>query len=122
VEEICSEVKIVKIKLAGIFTAFICLAMVTGAFAATPNDGIHVPTTKTINLIANPSTGYHWVANYNKSEVILVKQSFKPIFPRLVGGSGIETFVFSGVKGSKIVLKYVKSGDDKPAKTVTYTL
>jgi predicted secreted protein len=112
----------VKTKLAGIFTAFICLAMVTGAFAATPNNVIPMPTTKTIKLESNPSTGYHWVAKYNKSQVNLVKKSFKAYNSNLMGSPGIETFVFNGVKGSKIVLKYVKSGDNKPLKTVTYTL
>jgi predicted secreted protein len=115
-------VKIVKIKLAGLFTAFICLAMVTGAFAATPNNVMPIHTTKTIKLESNPSTGYHWVAEYNKSQVKLVKNSFKAYNPNLMGSPGIETFVFNGVKGSKIVLKYVKSGDSKPLKTVTYTL
>ena len=112
----------VKIKLAGIFTAFICLAMVTGAFAATPNNGMTLHNTKTIKLQSNPSTGYHWVAEYNKSKVKLVKESFKAYHPNLVGSPGIDTFVFSGVKGSKIVLKYVKFGTVKPLKTVTYTL
>ncbi len=116
------EVKFVKTKLAGIFTAFICLAMVTGAFAATPNNIMPIPTTKVVKLESNPSTGYHWVANYNKSQVKLVKETFKVNNPRLIGGPGINTFVFSGVKGSKIVLKYVKCGETKPIKTVTYTL
>jgi predicted secreted protein len=112
----------VKTKLAGIFTAFICLAMVTGAFAATPNNGMSLHTTKTIKLQSNPSTGYHWVAEFNTSKVIVVKQSFKAYNSNLVGSPGIETFVFNGVKGSKIVLKYVRSGDAKPLKTVTYKL
>ena len=111
-----------KTKLAGIFTAFICLAMVTGAFAATPNNGMILHTTKTIKLESNPSTGYHWVAKYNKSQVKLVKESFKAYNSKLVGSPGINTFVFSGVKGSKIILKYVRYGDAKPLKTVTYTL
>jgi predicted secreted protein len=115
-------VKIVKIKLAGIFTAFICLAMVTGAFAATPNNAIPMQTTKIIKLGANPSTGYHWVADYNKAQVKLVKKSYKAINPNLIGGPGIEKFVFSGVTGSKIVLNYVRCGESKPLKTVTYTL
>jgi predicted secreted protein len=79
-------------------------------------------TTKTIKLESNPSTGYHWVAEYNKSQVKLVKESFKVYNSKLVGSPGINTFVFSGVKGSKIVLKYVRSGDAKPLKTVTYKL
>ena len=112
----------VKIKLAGIFTAFICLAMVTGAFAATPNNGMALHTTKTINLKSNPSAGYHWVAVYNEIQVKLVKESFKAYKSNLVGSPGIDTFVFSGVKGSKVVLKYVRSGDAKPLKTVKYTL
>ena len=118
-----SEVKIVKTKLAGIFMAFICLAMVTGAFAATPNNNI-MPACKTkiIKLESNPSTGYHWVAKYNKTQVQLVKKSFKANNPNLMGSPGIETFVFNGVPGSKIDLKYVRTGDAKPLKTVTYTL
>ena len=111
-----------KTKLAGIFTAFICLAMVTGAFAATPNNGMPLHTTKTIKLESNPSTGYHWVANYNKSQVQLVKESFKSCNPGLIGSPGVSTFIFKGVKGSKIVMNYVKAGSSKPVKTMTYTL
>ena len=96
--------------------------MVTGAFAATPNNVMPITTKNTIKLESNPSTGYHWVAEYNKSQVKLVKNSFKAYNSNLMGSPGIETFVFNGVKGSKIVLKYVKSGDSKPLKTVTYTL
>jgi predicted secreted protein len=112
----------VKTKLAGIFMAFICLAMVTGAFAATPTNVMPIYKTKIIKLESNPSTGYHWVAKYNKTQVKLVKDSFKVNNPRLMGSPGIETFVFKGVPGSKIVLKYVRTGDAKPLKTVTYTL
>jgi predicted secreted protein len=112
----------VKTKLAGIFMAFICLAMVTGAFAATPNHVTPTYKTKIIKLASNPTTGYHWVAKYNKTQVKLVKNTFKVNNPKLMGSPGIETFVFKGVKGSKIVLKYVRTGDAKPLKTVTYTL
>ena len=111
-----------KTKLAGIFMAFICLAMVTGAFAATPNNVMPADKTKVIKLESNPSTGYHWVAKYNKTQVKLVKNSFEANNPKLMGSPGIETFVFNGVPGSKIVLKYVRAGDAKPLKTVTYTL
>ncbi len=116
------EVKIVKTKLAGIFMAFICLAMVTGAFAATPTNVMPIYKTKIIKLESNPSTGYHWVAKYNKTQVILVKKSFKVNNPGLIGSPGIETFIFEGVKGSKIVLNYIGPGDAEPLKTVSYTL
>ncbi len=111
-----------KTKLAGIFTAFIYLPMVTGAFAATPNNGMPITTTKTIKLESNPSTGYHWVAKYNKSQVKLVKQSFKAYNSKLLGSPGMNTHLFKGLPSSKIVLKYVRTGNAKALKTVTYTL
>jgi predicted secreted protein len=117
-----NEGEIVKTKLAGLFTAFLCLAMVTGAFAATPSNNVSPFTEKTIQVTANPSTGYHWVPVYNKDHIKLVKDTFKANNPKAIGSSGVETFVFSGVKGSKIVLKYVKAGESKPLKTLSYVL
>ncbi|MGB7969795.1 MAG: protease inhibitor I42 family protein [Methanobacterium sp.] len=111
-----------KIKLAGIFTAFICLAMVTGAFAATPDNAIIKHTTKTIKLESNPSTGYHWVATYNKALVKLVNQKYEAYNPKLLGSPGIDTFIFTGYKGSKVVMKYVRTGDVNPLKIITFTL
>lgn len=111
-----------KTKILGIFTAFMCLAMVTGAFAATPNNGMPGTVTKTINLASCPSTGYHWVASYNKSQTTLVKEAYKINNPNVIGSAGVQTFVFKGTPGTKIVLKYVKTGTAKPGKIVTYRL
>ena len=72
--------------------------------------------------MSNPSTGYHWVAEYNKNKVILLAHSFKVKNPNLAGSPGIETFVFIGQKGQKINKKYIKNGDKKPLEEVTYTL
>jgi len=109
-----------KTKIAVLFMAFLSLSMLTYSFAAASgHNGKSVE--KTINVISNPSTGYHWVAVYNKGHVKLLSDSFKPSNPGLLGSPGIETFKFKGDKGQKIVLSYVKSGG-KPVKQQTYTL
>ena len=91
-----------KIKIAGIFMAFLCLAMVTGsAFAApvvTPN------IVKKIDVRTNPSTGYHWEAKYDHSKVKLIKTTYiedpNPAFPMPICGlGGTQTFEFTGMKG-----------------------
>lgn len=106
--------------------AFICLAFVAGSFAADPNNSNmqNMPTTakKTIKLPSNPTTGYHWVAQYNKVDVKLLTHSFKLFYPKLEGSGGIETFQFEGIKGEKIVMYYIKDGDKKPLKTHTYII
>jgi inhibitor of cysteine peptidase len=113
----------VKIKLAGLFMVFICFAMVTGSFATTPNNNHSKDVTlKIIKVSSNPSTGYYWVAEYNHSQAKLVKESYKSNNPKLMGSSGIQTFVFIGAQGTKITLKYCKVGTNVPVKQHTYTL
>ncbi|WP_424353839.1 protease inhibitor I42 family protein [Methanobacterium sp. MBAC-LM] len=106
-------------KIAVLLMAFLCLSLVTSSFAAAPSTN---SVEKTIKVVSNPSTGYHWVAVYNKNHVKLLSDTFKSNNPRLIGSPGIETFKFKGDKGQRIVLKYVRSGDNKPVKQHTYVL
>lgn len=111
-----------KAKIVAVLMAFMCLGLVTCSFAAPTSNHKVKNVTKTIKLVSNPSTGYHWVAVYNKKQVKLVSDKFKVNNSKLMGSPCIETFVFKGAKGQKIVLKYVKSGEKKPVKTHTYKL
>lgn len=108
-------------KIVALVMTFVCLSLVTSSFAATSNY-YSKTVEKAVKVPANPSTGYHWVAVYNKKRVKLLSDTFKPNNPGLIGSPGIETFKFRGDKGQKIVLKYVKSGDKKPIKQRTYIL
>ncbi len=108
-------------KIAVLLMAFLCLSLVTSSFA-TASDHNTNSVEKTINVVSNPSTGYHWVAVYNKKHVKLLSDTFKSNNSRLIGSPGIETFKFKGDKGQRIVLKYVRSGDNKPVKQHTYVL
>ncbi|MEN6294017.1 MAG: protease inhibitor I42 family protein [Methanobacterium sp.] len=108
-------------KIAVLFMAFLCLSLVTSSFAASSNYNTK-SVEKNIKVVSNPSTGYHWVAVYNKKHVKLLSDTFRSNNPRLIGSPGIETFKFRGDKGQRIVLKYVRSGDNKPVKQHTYVL
>lgn len=107
--------------MAVLLMVFLCLSLVTSSFAAASNYN-RKSVEKNIKVVSNPSTGYHWVAVYNKKHVKLLSDAFKSNNPRLMGSPGIETFKFKGDKGQRIVLKYVRSGDNKPVKQRTYVL
>ena len=64
-----------KIKIAGLFMAFLCLAMVTGSAFAAPVVKPNI-VTKTIDVRTNPSTGYSWNAEYDHSKVELIKNYY----------------------------------------------
>ena len=108
-------------KIAVLLMAFLCLSLLTSSFAAASNPNTN-SAGKTINVVSNPSTGYHWVAVYNRKHVKLLSDTFKSNNQRLIGSPGIETFKFKGDKGQRIVLKYVRSGDNKPVKQHAYVL
>ena len=108
-------------KIAVLLMAFLCFSLMTSSFAAASNYNSK-SVGKTISVVSNPSTGYHWVAVYNQKHVKLLSDTFKSNNPRLIGSPGIETFKFKGDKGQIIVLKYVRSGDNKPIKQHTYVL
>ena len=111
-----------KTRIVALLMAFICLSLVTCSFAATSSTHKIKTVEKTIKVNSNPSTGYYWVAVYNKKYVKLISNTFKSNNPHLLGSPGIETFKFKGVKGQKITLKYIKSGTKKTVKQNTYTL
>lgn len=108
-------------KIAVLLMAFLCLSLVTSSFAAASKYNSK-SVGKTISVVSNPSTGYHWVVVCNKKQVKLLSDTFKSNNPRLISSPGIETFKFKGDKGQRIVLKYVRSGDNKPVKQHTYVL
>jgi predicted secreted protein len=121
-----------KIKIAGLFVAFLCLAMVTGSAFAAPVVKPNI-VTKTIDVRTNPSTGYCWKAEYDHSKVQLIKDYYTqdptpitipngcvPIM--MCGVPGTETFVFSGMKGSEIVLKEYSQASKITTQSLTYVL
>jgi predicted secreted protein len=123
-----------KIKIAGLFMAFLCSAMVTGSAFAAPVVKPNI-VTKTIDVRTNPSTGYFWKAEYDHSKVQLIKDYYtqdptpSPItIPNgcvpimMCGVPGTETFVFSGMKGSEIVLKEYPPASKIATQSLTYVL
>ena len=61
----------------------------------------------TFSLPCNPSTGYHWVAEYNHSKVKMVGMKYIPYKPIICGSGGLDIFTFEGKKGASIHMKYV---------------
>ena len=116
-----------KIKIAGLFMAFLCLAMVTGSAFAAPVVKPNI-VTKTIDVRTNPSTGYSWKAEYDHSKVQLIKDYYtqdptpSPITIPNGCVPSTETFVFSGMKGSEIVLKEYPPASKIATQSLTYVL
>ena len=106
-------------KYLGLFLAFMCFAMISGSFA-TPTDKFDHKIK--ISLESNPSTGYMWIPEYNHSEAKLINVQFIPNKPKLDGSGGTQIFTFTGKKGAKIHMKYIKSGEKIAIKEKTYTI
>jgi inhibitor of cysteine peptidase len=78
----------------------------------------------TIELAANPSTGYHWqLAQPTGDQVTLVDLDYEPEGEVRPGSSGVQRMVFEGVQaGSTTVsLVYVRPWEpDAPAETAEF--
>ena len=90
--------------------------MISGSFASTYSDkNTSLDLTGltshghylSVRLPCNPSTGYHWVAEYNHSKVKLVSNKYIPDKPILCGSGGVDIFKFEGKKGASVHMKYV---------------
>ena len=77
-----------------------------------PADRITVPLgiSFTINVKANPTTGYAWEAGFDQSLLKLVKQ-YTPSNTGAIGAGGIESFEFQGMRAgeTEIYLNYKRS-------------
>ncbi len=64
----------------------------------------------TINVKANPTTGYAWEAGFDQSLLKLVKQ-YTPSDSGAIGAGGIESFEFQGMRAgeTEIYLNYKRS-------------
>lgn len=67
-----------------------------------PSQGIEIGAGKQfiIALEANPTTGYGWETDFDKSFLKLVRSEFKPAKaePGMVGVGGEQSFTFEGLK------------------------
>jgi predicted secreted protein len=85
----------------------------TGSFEVTnPAQRITVPVgvSFTINVKANPTTGYTWEAGFDQSLLKLVKR-YTPSGSGAIGAGGVESFEFEGMKAgeTEIYLNYKRS-------------
>ncbi len=64
----------------------------------------------TINVKANPTTGYTWEAGFDQSLLKLVKR-YTPSGSGAIGAGGVESFEFEGMKTgeTEIYLNYKRS-------------
>jgi len=64
----------------------------------------------TINVQANPTTGYAWEAGFDQSLLKLVKQ-YTPSGSGAIGAGGIESFEFEGMRAgeTEVYLNYKRS-------------
>lgn len=80
-------------------------------------------------LESNPTTGYHWeiVGELDSNVVEFVSKDYKSTSdPNLVGGGGLDTFVFKAVGAGEttITLGYYPPSNDpvEPEKTEIFTV
>lgn len=112
-------------KLAILFATFVCLAMISGSFAASSQATNKVmPTIQDHKLVVvvpvNPSTGYHWRLSYDPTVKLISHQYIPDVNPfHYVGVGGHDIYKFSGQPGQKIVLELVSPGG-KVTETRTY--
>ncbi len=81
----------------------------------------------TIQLQANPSSGYDWQPSYDNSSITLVNRAFvsniRTASATIAGASGTDVFTFQGtaVDTSEIIFNNVNSAK-QTANTTTYTV
>ncbi len=67
-----------------------------------PSQGIEIGVGKQFIIVleANPTTGYTWETDFDKSLLKLVRSEFKPAKsePGMVGVGGEQRFIFEGLK------------------------
>jgi predicted secreted protein len=84
----------------------------TSVELSNPSNRITVPVgvSFTINVKANPTTGYSWQAGFDQSLLKLVKQ-YTPSSTGAIGAGGIESFEFQGMRAgeTEIYLNYKRS-------------
>jgi len=77
-----------------------------------PSQRITVPVgvSFTINVNANPTTGYTWEVGFDQSLLKLVKR-YTPSGTGMIGAGGVESFEFEGMKAgeTEIYLNYKRS-------------
>jgi predicted secreted protein len=68
---------------------------------------VPVGVTFTINVNANPTTGYTWEVGFDQSLLKLVKR-FTPSGTGMIGAGGIESFEFEGMRAgdTEVYLNY----------------
>ncbi len=124
-----SFMKIFKPTVFGLTTILMLSLMVGSSFAASTTitgpiiKNVKVGQEFTIVLPTNPSTGYNWKANYNSKYLKLIKQTYQPNTPILIGSGGNEVFTFKALKSGEtlITLNYQRSGS-KPIQIKEYKL
>jgi predicted secreted protein len=112
--------KFVKAALAALFIIAL-LAGCTPAAPATPAGSLEatnpaqritvpVGVSFTINVKANPTTGYTWEVGFDQSLLKLVKR-YTPSGTGAMGAGGVESFEFEGMKkgDTKIYMNYKRS-------------
>ena len=65
----------------------------------------HVGKEFTIELEANPTTGYSWEPQLDKNGVELVKSSYTPSKTSRLGGGGKQTFNFLPRKKGEVMIR-----------------
>jgi inhibitor of cysteine peptidase len=114
----------------------LCLALCSGLAVSPPglqaqetgiDKKLKVNDQMTIELPANPSTGFRWQVEYDKDYLDLLAEDYRtgkePGDPR-VGVGGTSCFTFRALKAglTKVSLKYQQPWRPKPVRVKTYNV
>jgi inhibitor of cysteine peptidase len=88
---------------------------------------IRVEQQFTIALDSNPTTGYEWEAQFDKSMLKLVETKFEPgepVKPGIYGIGGKQMFIFQGLSQGKtsVTLMYKRPWEEKAIEQRTFTV
>ncbi|MFH1115009.1 MAG: protease inhibitor I42 family protein [Pseudomonadota bacterium] len=112
---------------AGLLTAGALILSCTCGSAA-HSAGRHAPVSANLNkqftivVESNPTTGYSWSADFDKSRLRLESSSYERPAEPIPGSGGKQVFVFVPIKEGKteVVLQYRRSWEKVPVKKRTY--
>jgi inhibitor of cysteine peptidase len=119
-----------------LLAVILCLALCSSLAASPPSlqaqetgidKKLKVNDQMTIELLANPSTGYGWQVEYDKDYLDLLTEDYrtgqKPGDPR-VGVGGTSCFTFRALKAglTKVSLKYQRPWEPEPIRVETYNV
>lgn len=117
-----------KRKTIAVLTGIMAILIMTALAGCAVTEGTGISAGKgTIAIKANPTTGFDWYYTADNEGIIkLTKDDYSSDSPGLVGGGGVHSWTYEGVKQGtvKLTFKYYRSweGESTAIETRLYTV